>query len=319
MTLIAAFRCSEGVVLCADSQETVGDVRVAVNKVAPDDAGEYQIAIAGSGNGDLIDGFAYALKLDVQSWPDGLDEKVVYGNLQTLLQEYYEHQVAFYPVDSPGDTLNHFLVCIKPKKKPVIFLWELRGTAVVPVADYTLLGVGASIYRHELKRLYKKKLSGLQAVLLGVHLFSLAKETSNYVGGQTDVIFVNHEGMWVHDPNDVRELERRMATFNEKIAELVLACPDTSIHRDEFKALLQSFEDQAIQLREQNFKAAFLSGIDRSFAEFPNYKGAPYASVADLMSVELTEKDIAEHPVLQRVMGIAEKAQEPPDSPSSEE
>jgi len=114
VTLIAAFRCYEGVVLCADQQETVGGVRVAVNKLKPESAGAYQLAIAGSGNGDLIDGFAYRLKLDIEGWREDLDERAVYGNLQTLTQDYHENEIANYPSDSADDKLNHFLVCIKP-------------------------------------------------------------------------------------------------------------------------------------------------------------------------------------------------------------
>lgn len=253
MTLIAAFRCYDGVVLCADQQETVGDIRVSINKIKPELCGNYWLAIAGTGNGDLIDGFAYRLKLEMEdktAWPEGLDDRGVYGRLQSLVQDYHENEVALYPTDSSRDKLNEFLVCIQPQDKPDTFLWELRGTAIVPVGDYTLLGIGESIYRHELKRLYQPKAFRQQVFFLAVHLFTLARETSNYVGGTPDVIFVGERGMKPLEIDVVRFLESRMAIVNQKIAEIVLACPDTgSVHDVELEGLLENFKEYIMRLR----------------------------------------------------------------------
>ncbi len=61
MTLIAGFKCTDGYVLCADSQETVTrngfDYRVTRQKLAPIAVGKVPMAVAGSGDGDLIDAF----------------------------------------------------------------------------------------------------------------------------------------------------------------------------------------------------------------------------------------------------------------------
>jgi len=70
VTLIAGIRCAEGVVLCADSQETLdiperGQYRVQVEKIRPQDVGEYQIVVGGSGDGPLVDGFTDAFVEDV--------------------------------------------------------------------------------------------------------------------------------------------------------------------------------------------------------------------------------------------------------------
>src|SRR5687768_17604375 len=71
VTLIAAFRCDDGLVLCADSLETLDGVPVPVRKLEPLDCGAYWLAVGGSGNGDLIDGFNESLQLDVEQWPAG--------------------------------------------------------------------------------------------------------------------------------------------------------------------------------------------------------------------------------------------------------
>jgi 20S proteasome alpha/beta subunit len=279
VTLIAAFRCQEGVVLCADQQETVGDVRVAVNKIAPQDCGNYQLAFAGSGNGDLIDGFADSLRLNMEQWQPQLDENVIRGNIRNLLLDFHENEVALYPANIKDDKLNHCLVCIKPKESEDIFLWELRGSVIVPVADYSLLGIGEAIYRHELKRLYRGRPRGFQAVLLGSHLFSLARETSNYVGGETDIIFVHRNGMTVESSEVVYELERHVAAFNRKMAELALACPDTSITDDEIKEKLSEFRDEAMLLRECFVNVAETEIIIRTIKQGLHGQDVPYLKI----------------------------------------
>lgn len=252
MTLIAAFRSADGVVLCADQQETVGDVRVSVNKLQPQECGEYWLALAGSGNGDLIDGFAYKLRLDMERWQAGLDETSVYGNLTNLVQDYHSNEVFYYPADSADNKLNDFLVCIKPKESESIFLWTVRGTAVAPIGDYVLLGIGAAIYEHELKKLNQPgaRWHVSRTLLLGLHLFVLAKATSNYIGGKTDAIVVNASGMITIAESVIQELEFRLQMVNERIAALVLACPDLGLHDGELKAMLAVFGDSITMLRD---------------------------------------------------------------------
>ena len=254
VTLIAAFRCRDGVVLCADEQETVGDIRVAVNKLKPEDAGaNYQLAIAGSGNSDLIDGFAYKLKLDVAGWDVDADERLVYGYLQSAVQDYHENEVKYYPADSADDKLNHFLVCIRPNNRSDIFLWELRGTAIVPVADYTLMGVTASIYQHELKRLYpdKEKIDRAQAMTLAVHLFSLAKATSNYIGGQTRIVFVGPDGMDLRPSEDVAKIEQRIDEINRSLGSIMLEMANLEGSEVRVEKAFKLFREEILGLRRE--------------------------------------------------------------------
>ncbi len=57
MTYIAAFRCAEGFVCCADTQETIEDQKQYVEKLAAFGEGEYPypFVIGGAGNGEIIE------------------------------------------------------------------------------------------------------------------------------------------------------------------------------------------------------------------------------------------------------------------------
>jgi len=227
-----------------------------VNKLEPQDAGHYHLAIAGSGIGDLVEGFADTLLRVMRTWPAGATEQFARDSIRDQLIDFYQNEVAAYPVDMPSDKVNDFLICIKPKGTTDSFLWTLRGPTIIPVGNHTLLGFTAAIYTHELCKLYRPQLSMIQAILLGIHLFSLAKATSNYVGGETDIVLVRNTSMWVYGRKQTHVFEDRMNALNQKIAELVLALPDPAVHGDELKALLLTFQDWVVDFRERDVKPA---------------------------------------------------------------
>ena len=55
MTYIAAFRCIDGIVMCADTQETVGEHKQYAEKITVAGRSAYPIAIGGAGAGELIE------------------------------------------------------------------------------------------------------------------------------------------------------------------------------------------------------------------------------------------------------------------------
>lgn len=97
VTLIAAFKCSDGVVVCADSQETLGlplpsddyaGYRVNVDKIEPRQIGHYEVTIGGAGHGPLVEGFTEALADQIETWPDSLDSGGLKARLRTVLLDY---------------------------------------------------------------------------------------------------------------------------------------------------------------------------------------------------------------------------------------
>jgi hypothetical protein len=278
VTLIAAFRCDAdghpGVVVCADSQETAGDYRVTVDKIKPRDAGNYDLIIGGSGSiAALIDGLANAVEARVTRWNAGLDEEAARLGIEDVLIAYHARHVTHYPDDPsvPNYKCLRFIICVRDKATQQIYLWRTDGTTAERVEDWALLGWEEAAYHYEVKWLYYPRMWAGQAVLLGVHLFTVA-QNSLYIGGPTQVIVVRDNGMHVQDPQDIRTLEERVSTFNKAIAELMLACPDATIHRDEFRGLLANFEDRVMQLREHYLGGAAARLLERALSD-PNYKG----------------------------------------------
>lgn len=254
VTLIAAFKCDQGVVICADTQETAdipgrGSFRVRVTKIKPQSAGGYDVVIGGCGDGYLVDGFTRRLVREISGWPPLLNDESIENKIVSLALDYHSTHVAMAYGSQPPQPLD-FLLCLKRKNDPNIILWELRDTDIIPTEGYSLLGWEEPIYEYEVKWLYRDGLRISQAALLGIRLFSMAKETSNYIGGDTQLIVVTASGMTAVDQQQVNTLEDRVETFNAGIARLVLDLPDTSIDQKEFAEYLTEFKRLAMNTRE---------------------------------------------------------------------
>jgi hypothetical protein len=55
MTYIAAFKCLGGVVICADTQETIGDYKQYTEKLLVVPNAAYPLAVGGAGAGDVVE------------------------------------------------------------------------------------------------------------------------------------------------------------------------------------------------------------------------------------------------------------------------
>lgn len=250
MTLIAALKCLNGVVVCADTQETCGDYRVSVNKIAPIEAGKYQVIIGGAGElGGLIDTFTDDFVRAVNGWQRGLDEQAIRTKIRQLLLNFHKEEVSLYP--PPSDKRLEFIICVKDKQSPNAFLWQTDGSGVQSIQNWALMGWDAPLYKYELGRLYRPDLRTEKGVAVGIFLFSLAKATSNYIGGDTQIIIVDRNGMELRGQNEVRQREEHVKEFNNAVAQIVLACIDKGIDIKTFDELVEEFGHRALELRDQ--------------------------------------------------------------------
>jgi hypothetical protein len=80
------------IVVSADAQETVGNYRVAVQKIVPEQMGNYRVIVAGSGNPSLIESFTIVLKRALSVNPTGTIEGFVAATEEEL-KKFYEVDV----------------------------------------------------------------------------------------------------------------------------------------------------------------------------------------------------------------------------------
>lgn len=290
MTLIAAFRCDGGAVICADSMESFGDFYVHVDKIGRLDLGAYEAVIGGSGyEGGLIDGLTDVLADSIQAWAAGLSESTLKNNLRYVISEYYANQVRHHPADDDAKRME-FVICIKGKDSEEVYLWRTESTTLYPIKDFALIGYNTPIYEYEAGRLYGRKGRPwlTRGVALGIHLSTLAKSTCSWVGGSTRVVLARDNGIHEYQPEDVDVLEERARQFNEALAELTLVLPDVSVAEGSFIEALGSFEEKVRALRGYYTQRAAVTLVERALND-PNYQGEPVPHVPLGTLIDVTE------------------------------
>jgi hypothetical protein len=115
-------------------------------------------------------------------------------------------------------------------------------------------------------------------VLLAIDLLSVAKKTSNYVGGPTQIIVARNAGMWVDSPEDVSKLEERIERFNAQLGRLVLASLDVSMPDADFEKIFKRFETQINLLRRTYAQDAVIHSHRSAPAQTTedDWQGFPY-------------------------------------------
>ena len=252
VTLIAGFRCTDGAIICADSQETVGDYRVNVHKLLPFQAGNFQIGIAGSGNdGELIDGF-------IQRLGDRLGDSslATLGEFkeftQSELLDFSRSEASNYPAKSRRMS---FLLCARTTTGAPAF--DMRYTAacrLIRVLPRKLVGWDIDLYKHAVDQFYSSPSEILpisQTIFLALRLFGLARSTSRYIGGPTTVVIARNDGIWAEAPEWIEKLEDRVVLFDAQFRNLMTACPDTSVSSEEFLKRAAEFQETLIHLRSE--------------------------------------------------------------------
>ena len=275
MTLIAAFCCEvgglPGVVVCADSQETADPYIVEVKKIAPRDAHNYDLVLGISGHSVLARGLEQIIERAITSWPSGLSETQIETRLNRIVDRYNKDKVIPYP-DKPEDKDTAFLICLRDKTSGNVRLWKTEGNVVTRHNDHALVGWHLPLYEHEINKLYRPDLTASQAVLLGVHLFAIAKATSLYIDYPLQIVGMGDGGLWVEDVDDVSSLQHRVGTLGQALNELTLAIPDLSIGNDKFEEMLSAFVANAVALREQYTDAALRVDMKRNWPTHPYAK-----------------------------------------------
>jgi len=235
-------------VICADSQETdSAGYKCAVVKLEPIAAGNFQVALGGTGDGEVIDGFVECLK-DALGNSNGSTLAGFKRVFRDQWQEY-DREVRKLPKDR---RYMRFIACARATDGSDFDVWINAGSRLTAIRDDapTLVGWDSTFYRHEARRLFAANLPALQVISLALRLFRLAETTSSYVSGPITVLILCKEGMWLERPEWVDVLRSRIDVFDSQFAGILRLCPDSSIATNEFDSVLQEFVETIRQLRD---------------------------------------------------------------------
>ena len=287
MTLIAAWRLSDSIVIHADSQETVtmedgAEYRKTVQKIEPLNVGNYKVAIAAAGNAPLAMAFVEKVKRRLAR-----DSS---GGLSDFVELFEDELSAFYSKDMASsqdeDKTIQFVVGVVATTTAEYGAWVTQSSTLCPLADNELIGWGETLYKEVANKLYRRDMTIHQAILAGVYLMTLAEGTSNYVRSPFKIAVIRDNGIWMEPDDSVREMADRLRDYEERVNEIFLACADTSIHVYKLEEMLSDFAKAALALHRTHIDAIVnrggLQGLMNANGPYPRVpSGSVVTGMAD--------------------------------------
>jgi hypothetical protein len=291
MTYIAAFKCDKGIVMCADTLETVGAYKQYVEKIEIIDGSayiqhelgaeqKYPIAVAGAGIADVVDAFAQELLENVANHkpPNHVElARLIKQSIATV----YEKDLPVIVTKGQRRT-PEFLIAAYPEYGGP-YIGFLRGRRLKPVLKKAIIGYGNAQNYALLTRLYRDDIPMAQAVILATYLVSQSKLTDEGVGGESRVALIVEEGACFDNTSYVRALESQTPEFLSLTDELFLRCADASLSVDDLEnQVLPTFARAIIDAHRRhidNVLASFSSIEELIKTNRSPYKKLPSAPI----------------------------------------
>jgi len=251
MTYINAFRCKSGIVMSADTQETIGDAKSYVEKLVIIENREFPLAVGGAGVGDIVDPFVQdIIERTRRSKPS--TKAQLQEAIRATIKEVYEKDMPFLVVKKQHRT-PQFLIAAKTTNDEFC-IFPVVGRRLYGEQKSCIIGYPSAQNHALLKRLHRDEMLMQEGVILATYLVSQSKKFDDGVGGETSIALVLETGAWLEPSDEISDVESRFNAFLPHVDRLLLAAPNVGLTETQFGKLLREFEETISALRFQHKK-----------------------------------------------------------------
>jgi 20S proteasome alpha/beta subunit len=247
MTIVAGFRCADGVVLAADTEITLdgGVGKTYASKIF-------------TLNSDLGCHLAYTGVSDfVAELVDHLQPNLVGKSpvearaiIKTAYRDFMEEHCTNAPKDEK--TWAHILVTIREEKK--VHLYQARGRHFREIKEYAVLGIGQDQAESAFKPMYFDWISMQQAEYAMVYALRSVKGFVQGCGGDSELRRIEDVGNWLSEldaivPQSTKEIEEDFDFLDREIRKVILAFSVLTRDTNDFDGVLSSVSARVTQYR----------------------------------------------------------------------
>lgn len=253
LTIAAAFLCRDGLVLCADTEETRGEMKFQAPKlvVCPEgeESSKRKAVFAGAGDSAFID------KLVDEMWSagrfalDGIES--MFEAMEDACIRVHQRYWGIYPPDARPEAHIIFGIVEGGETR----LYKATGPIVNRVAKYELTGSGDSLARYIASRAETGS-SVKEAVGLSVYLLAETKKFVQGCGGASHIVVLNSDGThWKVEEDRISSTTVTIGAIQNEMWSLLGSLTDHDLESDRFEAVLRG-------------TAEFLRGVRRADERF---------------------------------------------------
>lgn len=213
MTIIAGFRCADGVVLCADTQETLGTAKRNVPKLRfePRDPlaeteehhASLAVAFCGAGDGPLID------KLTTEAWnaaKSKTDLATVCATIEQSIKDQYTELGRIYQRGSCPEVQLIFGAKMGGESR----LFTAMGPIVNEKYEFDSGGVGHYMADFIASKHHHNDITVQQCAILAAYILFEAKKHVEGCGGESQIVILRNSGssgsVWDHRLHHITEI-----------------------------------------------------------------------------------------------------------------
>lgn len=229
MTLIAGLTGFGGVILCADSQETVGNYhKKSVSKIQHAGGKEFSFACAGAGHGPYIDMVTQELTWEVEKLRDSdLGPSETQTLIQRIIVDYYQQHV--WPRKSPNENLDIELLAVTTGGMGGPFLFHTCETAVNWIQDRKCIGVGGYLADYLCDHLHTRHGDQYHMLAVAAYILKKARDYIEGCGKESEIYMFpsGHNSPTVSlFSEELSQLEAILEDFDKAAKDIFLAVTD---------------------------------------------------------------------------------------------
>jgi 20S proteasome alpha/beta subunit len=252
MTIAAGFPCSDGLVLCADTQEVIYSyAKVNTQKMTQIKTPEYNVAFTGSGDTGLLEMTIQAMvKALMLTDPEPHSIVEVEETLRGVLIEIFNRHVAPY-YQFPSDERPNADLLIGVQYSGMTLLYRAYGTSFFQVHEPQCVGSGVVLGKSLIGQLFDSSMSIAQGWLVALYVLNQAKTWVDGCGGNTDILLLSNKDKKVTriPTTEVEDLESHFKQFDSFIRPLFLTVADRAVPHERFEQLVKQFRVDMLGLR----------------------------------------------------------------------
>lgn len=250
VTIAAGILCADGIVMCADSQETYGDFKWPVKKLAfpQSTIGDFHILISGAGFGPAID--TATQKIFERTAHHGPNYEQTVRIIEQVLREIHEKDLQYYPTNDRDSLQFRLLIAFNSGGNGGLF--STNGSLVTRVDSFEIIGSGAVITNFFAHMLYRKTLfenpdiDTSEGAVLAAFLVHLAKAQLTSIGGKSQLAMITAKGMRFANVWEVPALESIFTECLEISSRTLLDCANPYLSG---RAFTKSLKENTATLR----------------------------------------------------------------------
>lgn len=228
VTIAAGFSCVDGIVLCADTQETIqGYTKTKTEKMNVLYADRCRVVITGSGDSEIVGTISQRLmsaaisEFDEDRW---YEEDEVRGVMEDVLLEFFRRHLLPYPqIERPFIELLIAVRCSRNR-----FLYKASGNTLRDLdpartgsSGASAIGSGCLFANSLIERIYSPFLELDDLVTIACYILYQAKRWVDGCGGNTDIYVMTKEGDLGIRSHDIEAMEKMFAHCDENYDHLL--------------------------------------------------------------------------------------------------